>query len=161
MYKLPSRQTSLSAKAKITQTLNAFFSIIYVRNNGRFLHGTATYISSEDHDEPVTPSHLIVGRRLLSLPDNLNYLCDPDDEKVTLDKNQVTSRVRHLNNHFWKRWGTEYLSCLREVHSQLSQGGISVIAIALSRMSTFRVVTGSLESCKRFWLDVMGLPELQ
>ena len=74
-----------------------------------------SYISSEDLDEPVTPSHLIVGRRLLSLPDNLDYLCDPGDEEFTLDKNQVTSRVRHLNNllnHFWKRWRTEYLSCL-------------------------------------------------
>ena len=93
-----------------------------------------SYVSSEDLDEPITPSHLILGRRLLSLPDNLDYLCDPDDEEFTLDKNQVTSRVRHLNNllnHFWKRWRTEYLSCLREVHSQLSrktQGERSVIA---------------------------------
>ena len=82
-----------------------------------------SYVSSEDLDEPITPSHLVLGRRLLSLPDNLDYLCDPDDEEFTLDKNQVTSRVRHLNsllNHFWKRWRTEYLSCLREVHSQLS-----------------------------------------
>ena len=94
-----------------------------------------SYVSSEDLDEPVTPSHPIVGQRLLSLPDNLDYLCDPGDEEFTLDKSQVTSRVRHLNNllnHFWKRWRTEYLSCLREVHSQLSrktQGDSSVIAI--------------------------------
>lgn len=93
-----------------------------------------SYVSSEDLDEPVTPSHLIVGRRLLSLPDNLDYLCDPDDEEFTLDKSQVTSRVRHLNNllnHFWRRWRTEYLGCLREVHSQLSRktrGDSSVIA---------------------------------
>ena len=93
-----------------------------------------SYVSSEDLDEPITPSHLILGQRLLSLPDNLDYLCDPDDEEFTLDKNQVTSRVRHLNNllnHFWKRWRTEYLSCLREVHSQPSrktQGERAVIA---------------------------------
>ena len=93
-----------------------------------------SYVSSEDLDEPVTPSHLIVGRRLLSLPDNLDYLCDTDDVEFTLDKSQVTSRVRHLNNllnHFWRRWRTEYLGCLREVHSQLSRktrGDSSVIA---------------------------------
>ena len=93
-----------------------------------------SYVSSEDLDEPITPSHLILGRRLLSLPDNLDYLCDPDDEEFTLNKSQVTSRVRHLNNllnHFWKRWRTEYLNCLREVHSQLprrTQGDRSVIA---------------------------------
>ena len=40
-----------------------------------------SYVSSEDIDEPLTPSHLIVGWRLLSVPDNLDYLCDPGDEE--------------------------------------------------------------------------------
>ena len=93
-----------------------------------------SYVSSEDLDEPITPSHLMVGRRILSLPDNLDYLCDPDDDEFTLNTNQVTSRDRHLNNllnHFWKRWRTQYLSCLREVHARLpskTQGDRDVIA---------------------------------
>ena len=35
-----------------------------------------TYISASDLDEPLTP-HLILGRRLLSLPD---HLCEADSE---------------------------------------------------------------------------------
>lgn len=54
-----------------------------------------SYVSGEDMEEPITPSHLVVGRQILSLPDNLDYVCDDlDDEEFTLD---ATSRVRHLN----------------------------------------------------------------
>ena len=31
-----------------------------------------SYVSSDDTEEPLTPSHLLVGRRILSLPDNLS-----------------------------------------------------------------------------------------
>ena len=83
-----------------------------------------SYMSGEDLEEPITPSHLVVGRRILSMPDNLDYTCDLDDSEFTLDARQLTSRVKHLNNvlnHFWKRWRTEYLSCLREVHAQVAK----------------------------------------
>lgn len=79
-----------------------------------------SYVSSEDIDEPITPSHLIVGRRLLSLPDHLDHMYVLDDDEYTLDSNHVTRLMKHLNNvlnHFWKRWRTEYLSNLREVHA--------------------------------------------
>ncbi len=83
-----------------------------------------SYVSGEDREEPITPSHLVIGRRLLSLPDNLDYVCDLDDEQFTIDATQANRRVKHLNNilnHFWKRWQTEYLSCLREVHANSSR----------------------------------------
>ena len=63
-------------------------------------------------EEPITPSHLIIGRRILNLPNNLDGGCDLDDDDFTLNTNQVSSGVKHLNqvlNHFWKRWRTEYL----------------------------------------------------
>ena len=78
------------------------------------------YVSGEDLDEPITPSHLIIGRRILSLPDDASYVCDLDDEEFSLNSKQANSRVKHLNNilnHFWRRWRTEYLSTLREVHA--------------------------------------------
>lgn len=76
-----------------------------------------TYSSSEDLEEPVTPSHLLYGRRLLSLP-------EPDDrEREDGDwepsSNAIAKRQRHLAvllNHFWRRWRTEYLLELRESH---------------------------------------------
>ena len=37
-----------------------------------------SYVSSEDVDEPLTPSHLLVGRCLLNLPDSVNCETDPD-----------------------------------------------------------------------------------
>ena len=82
------------------------------------------YVSADDEEEPITPSHLIVGRRILSLPDDLDQEYDLDDPEFTLKDDQVARRVQHLNqvlNHFWKRWRSEYLSCLREVHALASR----------------------------------------
>ena len=44
-----------------------------------------TYISSSDIEEPLTPSHLVVGQRLLNLPDHLGFVCDPEDEDFEVD----------------------------------------------------------------------------
>ena len=32
-----------------------------------------SYVTSDDIDEPLTPSHLLIGQRVLSLPDDLSY----------------------------------------------------------------------------------------
>ena len=79
-----------------------------------------TYISAGDVEEPLTPSHLIVGRRIRNLPDHLCHLDDIEDEEFSPDSTQLTWRMKHLGttlNHFWNRWRSEYLSELREVHS--------------------------------------------
>ena len=81
-----------------------------------------SYVSGEDIDEPLTPSHLLVGRRILRLPDHIGYLCDLDDEEFTTNSGQLTRQARHLNNilnHFWNRWRTEYLNELWEAHRHL------------------------------------------
>ena len=54
-----------------------------------------SYVSSTNFEEPLTPSHLVVGA------------------------SQLKRRMKHLANvlsHFWKPWTTEYLSELRECH---------------------------------------------
>ena len=38
-----------------------------------------SYISADDVEEPLTPAHLLCGRRLLSLPDSICYT-DPEEE---------------------------------------------------------------------------------
>lgn len=48
--------------------------------------------------EPLTPTHLLVGRRILSLPDHIGYLCDPGDKELTADSVQLTRRLKHLSN---------------------------------------------------------------
>ena len=77
-----------------------------------------SYVSSDDIEEPLTPSHLLVGRRILGLPEDPCYevSSDPDFDVTpkTLDK-----RMQHLSqilNHFWRRWRSEYLLNLRESH---------------------------------------------
>ena len=38
-----------------------------------------SYTTSDDTEEPLTPAHLLLGRRLLSLPDDLSHYEDGDD----------------------------------------------------------------------------------
>ena len=75
-----------------------------------------SYVSAEDTEEPLTPSHLMIGCRVLNLLDHLSHLCDPGDEDFNVDSTQLTRRLKHLSNtlnHFWKCW-SEYLAELRE-----------------------------------------------
>ena len=77
-----------------------------------------TYVSLEDLDEPLTPSHLLVGHRLKNLPDH--SICHDDPEYVPQSSAPVLSkRMKHLSqvlDHFWKRWRREYLAELRDAH---------------------------------------------
>ena len=94
-----------------------------------------SYVSSEDLEEPLTPSHLLVGRRLLNFPDH--FCREPEDFEATPDV--LIRRARYLNQtlmHFWGRWRKEYLLELRESHryhqgstndNQVSIGDVVVI----------------------------------
>ena len=69
------------------------------------------YECNDAESEPLTPSHLMFGRRIKSLP----------DVQVEEEAESQTScgRFRHLSirlAHFWKKWRNEYLSGLREYH---------------------------------------------
>ena len=39
-----------------------------------------SYVHPDDLEQPLTPSHIIVGHRLLSLPDHLTHPEPPEDE---------------------------------------------------------------------------------
>ena len=76
-----------------------------------------SYVSSNDTEEPLTPAHLICGRRLLSLPDSICYT-DPEEE-YGISREHLTRRSLHLNklvSDFWNRWQAEYLLELRDSH---------------------------------------------
>ena len=70
---------------------------------------------SDDVEEPLTPSHLIIGRRLVTLPTGPAHMDDLDFG----NHQTVTRRSRYLANriqHFRRRWQREYLVDLREFH---------------------------------------------
>ena len=76
-----------------------------------------TYTSSDLQDEPITPSQLIYGRRLTTLPwpQDANHpeVCNNASIKDCMNKLTI------LLEQFWSRWKAEYLPSLREHHTAL------------------------------------------
>lgn len=93
-----------------------------------------SYVSTEDLEELLTPSHLITGQRLLSLPGVTSKKPeDPDYHVAQSSPADVSRRMQHLSrilNHFWMRWRKEYLTELRESHRHgQSQSNGSIISV--------------------------------
>ena len=90
-----------------------------------------TYVSTEMNEpEPLTPSHLLYGRVINTLPHTLTT----QDELTDKDFREAGSRLHHtlskkakaqalLIQHFWGRWRKEYLTSLSETHT--TSGGSS------------------------------------
>ena len=89
---------------------------ISVQIEGTLNSRPLTYEYNEPETETLTPSHLIFGRRIKSLPDV------PVEEEAE-DEISCSRRFRHLSirfAHFWKKWRNEYLSGLKEYHKSRS-----------------------------------------
>ena len=74
-----------------------------------------TYLSEENYDEHITPSHLMYGRNI-----NRRNIVNVNDNVITLDKTLIKTRIKHVtavSNHFWNRFYKKYLLSLREKHS--------------------------------------------
>ena len=78
-----------------------------------------TYTSSDVNDpEPISPSHLLHGKRIVTLPHSVTE----DDEIHDLDFGDDSTLRRRAKRqalvikHFWNRWNGEYLTALRETH---------------------------------------------
>ena len=71
-----------------------------------------TYVYTDELDEILTPSHLVIGRRLLSQFSEI-------DGDVNADNAVLTKRMKYLKSlseHFWERFKGEYLLDLRSHH---------------------------------------------
>ena len=59
-----------------------------------------SYISASDIEEPLTPSHLLVGRRILNLPDYLGHLADPSDDDFTVDPMLLIYKMHEASQQY-------------------------------------------------------------
>ena len=78
-----------------------------------------SYVAADNLEEPLTPSHLLPGRRLMTNPDCLTGGQVDDEETFEIEPDGLNMRVKHLNHtldQFWCRWRREYLTNLREAH---------------------------------------------
>ena len=82
-----------------------------------------SYVSMDGLDEPLIPSNILCGYRVLSLPDP-SLSDDPDYDESANDLNCRMKHLLKICEKFWKHWKKEYLLELREFHRtcQISQG---------------------------------------
>ncbi len=82
-----------------------------------------THIYTDDIEDPLTPSYLVIGKRLITVP---HYNCDRSEEAEDPDyslRENMHRRAKYLSsllNHFRNRWKIEYLSDLREQQRNVS-----------------------------------------
>ena len=81
--------------------------------------------------EPLTPAHLLYGRRITTLPSN--YETDEELEDPTYGRDmdsQILSKAylktQNVLRAFWRKWSTSYLPSLRE-HHQATKGPMKEI----------------------------------
>ena len=55
-----------------------------------------SYVSSKDYEEPLMPSHLLCGHRIMSLPDNGSS--EAEDSDTDVQPQDLDRRMRHLSN---------------------------------------------------------------
>jgi len=84
-----------------------------------------TYVNSDLQDsQPLTPSHLLHGRRIQQVPHSLSdpeELTDPTVVYGTDLRNRM-DKLTQLMEHFSSRWKREYLTSLREFYKTSKQG---------------------------------------
>lgn len=65
-------------------------------------------LSSDPTDfAPLTPGHCLIGRAVASIS-------EPDVTSVACNRLNQFERIRQIQQHFWKRWHTEYINELQQ-----------------------------------------------
>ena len=89
----------------------------------------------------LTPSQLIFGFRLSSLPD----VIPSEEEESVPSANKMFHYLSKVRDHIWNRWRREYLTDLREYHKGKYEGQLRTVSVG-------HVVIVYKENVKRgFW----------
>ena len=78
-----------------------------------------TYLDSSNFEEPLTPSHLFLEKRLLREPEHAKT-----KEEIIVTTENLSRRARYFQtwlSQFCSRWSREYLSELHEAHSHVAR----------------------------------------
>lgn len=78
-----------------------------------------TYVYSNKVEEPLMPSHLMIGRRLLSSGQKVE-LHENSPIGTANDVNRRAKYLKLLLSHSWNRWQKEYLTELRQFHHSVA-----------------------------------------
>ena len=84
-----------------------------------------THMSPDNHEEALTPYHLLYGRNINACYIDSGLLSYPSAEKLS-------SKVTHLKTvieHFMKRFQMEYITNLREFHRYHASGNVAEINV--------------------------------
>ncbi|XP_078366089.1 uncharacterized protein LOC144650313 [Oculina patagonica] len=103
----------------------AELSTVLVEVEGTLNSRPLTYEYDEVEHEVLTPSHLIYGRKIQSMPDEIAE--EPEE-----NESSCYERFRYLTErltHFWKRWRNEYLVNLREFHRAKSGRAVRQVKV--------------------------------
>lgn len=88
-------------------TYEEFYSVLVQIEgilNSRPIHP----LSSDPNDfQPLTPSHFLIGKPLVTLP-------DPHVMDIPVNRLDRYQFLQQINQSFWRRWSTQYLSSLQE-----------------------------------------------
>lgn len=84
------------------------FQTILIQIEGILNSRPLSPLSNDPSDlNPLTPSHLLLGRPLHSVPE-VDYTRTPENRLAT------HQRLQSLRQHFWKRWSIEFISELQQ-----------------------------------------------
>jgi hypothetical protein len=112
---------ALNKSLRNTQVSYEEFETILIEIEAMINSRPLCYVYEDDMAEPLTPSHLIYGRRLNSVKE----IRPVDTQASMFDDNLPSKRVRYMNsllNRFWERFCSEYLTELRERETTSAQG---------------------------------------
>lgn len=108
--KRPLKKILSNSRLKYNELLTILTDIEFILNNRPL-----TYIYEELNKEPLTPNHLMYGRKLNMKADDSNLLPATNTSIAEISVKRKEN-INRLLTHFWNRWRDEYVTELREYH---------------------------------------------